>query len=124
MHKVKKLFVFQFVITIALAFFCSLGHFKWIAIYSALLGGAVCIFPTSIFAMVLFYRQGATRAKDILNNFYRGEVLKIVISVCLFALVYRFFTINPLIFIMTYSLVSTLSWFCALYSETKVKVIK
>lgn len=124
MRKVKKLFIFQFGITIAIAFFCFFRHFQWMALYSALLGGAVSILPTSVFAMMLFYRQGARRAKDIVNNFYRGEALKFLLSIGLFLLVFRYFTINPLIFIMTYSIVSTLSWFCALYSETKMKVIK
>lgn len=124
MHKVKKIFVLQSATTIVTALLCLGWRFQWQAVYSALLGGIVSILPTFFFAIVLFYHQGARNAKNIANNFYRGEALKIALSMLLFVMVYKFFAINPLIFIMTYSVVSTLSWFCALYSETKVKVIK
>ncbi len=80
------------------------------AAYSAFLGGVVCIIPNALFAARLFKYQGARVAKQIVNNFYKGEALKIGLSVLLFSLVFAFCNIVPLAFFTSYVLVLMTHW--------------
>lgn len=70
---------------------------------SALLGGFVAILPSLSFAKVLFRHRGARAAKKIVNDFYFGEGVKIGFAILLFALVFRFYRVSPVVFFITYS---------------------
>ena len=86
---------------------------------SALFGGLVSAVPNALFAMKLFQHQGARAAKQIVNSFYIGEALKIVVSIILFALVFIFFRIVPLVFFATYIVVQMMVWFAPLIFDNK-----
>lgn len=86
---------------------------------SAVLGGCVSILPTACFARKLFQYQGARAAKQIVNSFYKGEALKIGLSILLFALVFKFFKIVPLVFFSTYIVVQMTFWFAPLIFVNK-----
>ncbi|OGV42155.1 MAG: hypothetical protein A3F46_07045 [Legionellales bacterium RIFCSPHIGHO2_12_FULL_42_9] len=70
---------------------------------SAFLGGLVAILSALSFAKVLFRHRGARLAKKIVNDFYRGEAVKIGFASLLFALVFRFYRVSPMVFFITYS---------------------
>ncbi len=89
--------------------------------YSAFLGGAVCIIPNALFAVRLFKHQGARLARQIVRNFYRGEALKIVLSVLLFSLVFALCNIAPMVFFTTYVVVLMTHWFTPLIMVNKRK---
>ncbi len=82
---------------------------------SALLGGLVSIIPNIVFAKLLFHHQGARAAKKIVTSFYKGEALKIVITMTLFAAVFKLTTVTPVIFFVVYILVQTGFWFAPLF---------
>ena len=105
-----RLWLVQCGVTTVIAAICSL-FISNNAAYSALLGGIVCIIPNAYFAITLFKYQGARAAKQIVNSFYKGEALKIILSVLLFAVVFIWCRITPLAFFSSYILVMMTHWF-------------
>ena len=85
---------------------------------SAILGGLVSIVPTAYFARKLFRYQGAHAARQIINSFYKGEALKIALTIILFALVFKFFNIIPLVFFAVYIMAQMVFWFAPLIFRT------
>jgi ATP synthase protein I len=105
-------------VTLVFAAFCALIY-DINAASSALLGGMVCIVPNAYFASKLFKYQGARSAKKIVNSFYKGEALKIVISVFLFTAVFLLFKITPLAFFGAYIMILMTHWFAPLIIVNK-----
>ena len=73
---IKRLWLVQLGITLFIAGLCAIA-FNLNAATSAMLGGLVCIIPNILFARKLFKYQGARAARQIVNNFYKGEKLSI-----------------------------------------------
>ena len=78
---------------------------------SALLGGLVSVVPNAYFAIKLFRHQGARAAKQIVSSFYKGEAAKIILSIVMFALVFKFANIIPPVFFAVYIVVQMVFWF-------------
>jgi len=78
---------------------------------SAVLGGMVSALPNAYFASKLFKYHGAVASKQIVNSFYKGEALKIILSIVLFTLVFKFFKIVPLVFFAVYIVAQMMVWF-------------
>ncbi|STX46565.1 ATP synthase subunit I [Legionella gratiana] len=110
---IVRLWLVQISATLVLAAFCALAYGVNAAI-SALLGGMVCIIPNAYFASKLFKYQGARSARQIVNSFYKGEALKIIISIFLFTAVFLFFKITPLAFFGSYIMILMTHWFAPL----------
>jgi len=81
---------------------------------SCVLGGLVSALPSACFARILFRYQGARSARLIVNSFYKGEAIKIGLSIALFALVFAFANIIPWAFFTVYLVVQLLLWFAPL----------
>ena len=81
------------------------------AVETVVLGGLVSIIPNALFARILFKHQGAQAAKQIVKGFYRGEAAKILLTILLFGLVFKYFKIVPLLFFVVYILVQMVLWF-------------
>ncbi|KGP63769.1 ATP synthase subunit I [Legionella norrlandica] len=107
---IMRLWLVQLGVTLFLAALCAI-LFSSNAASSALLGGLVCIIPNVYFAIKLFKHQGARAAKQIVNSFYKGEALKIILSMFLFTLVFVLFRITPAAFFASYILVLMTHWF-------------
>ena len=86
---------------------------------SALLGGMVCIVPNAYFAIQLFKYQGARSARQIVNSFYKGEALKIIISIFLFTAVFMLIKITPFAFFSSYIMILMTHWFAPLIIVNK-----
>lgn len=113
LHGARRLIVVQLSITLLLCLIAVMFS-SMEAAKSVLLGGLVCIIPNAYFAKKLFQHQGAQATKKIISNFYQGEALKIILSVALFALVFKFMRIMPLLFFVSYMLVQWVIWFAPL----------
>lgn len=113
-----RLWLVQISTTLALAMFCAL-LFGVQAASSALLGGVVCIVPNAFFARKLFKYQGARSAKQIVNSFYKGEALKIILSMMLFTAVFLWVKITPLAFFASYIIILMTHWFAPLIIVNK-----
>lgn len=109
----QRLIICQLSITILIATVFAL-LWNVTAAMSALLGGLVSIVPTAYFAIKLFKYHGARAARQIVNGFYKGEALKIALTAILFTLVFKFFTIIPLVFLAVYILAQMVFWFAPL----------
>lgn len=80
------------------------------AVYSALLAGLVAIMPNGLFAYRLFKYSGAQSAKSIVSALYRGEAMKLVITMVFMAVIFRFIPILAWPFFATYILVLMVFW--------------
>ncbi|MCW8445235.1 F0F1 ATP synthase subunit I [Fluoribacter gormanii] len=115
---IVRLWLVQLSATLIIAALCALVY-GTNAASSALLGGLVCIVPNAYFASKLFKYQGARSAKQIVNSFYKGEALKIVISIFLFTAVFLLFKITPLAFFASYIMILMTHWFAPLIIVNK-----
>ena len=104
----KRLFLLQLAVTSVMSLVFSSG---WVSVYSAWLGGAVCILPMLYFSRKLFKHRGARQANKIVKSFYVGEAIKIALSVALFALVFLTVVIDPVAFFTTFIVVQCMHWF-------------
>ncbi len=84
---------------------------------SAVLGGLNCLLPNVCLVVVMFRHRGANRAKLIVNSFYKGEAGKLALTVIMFALVFKYTTIIPMVFFSVYIMVQMGFWFAPLIVE-------
>lgn len=89
------------------------------AAMSAIVGGLVCVVPNAYFVSKLFKYNGAHAARQIVNGFYKGEALKLMLSVAMFAMVFKFLEINPLVFFVAYIAAQMVFWFAPLIIVNK-----
>lgn len=82
---------------------------------SMMLGGLVWMIPQRCFAYLLFSEQRARFSKAILTRAYRGEAFKLFFSAALFAGVFRFGHVVPMVFFIGYMLAQGVSWFAPLF---------
>lgn len=78
---------------------------------SVLLGALVCLVPQAWFARILFRDQRARFSQQILKSAYRGEAMKLLMSATLFAMVFRWVDVVPVMFFAGYFLVHVTFWF-------------
>ncbi len=107
---IMRLWLVQLGVTLVLAVLSTV-LFNINAGFSAILGGLVCIIPNACFASQLFQHEGARAAKQIVSGFYKGEALKIVLSIFLFTAVFVLCRITPLAFFASYIIVLMTHWF-------------
>ncbi|MGL4613891.1 MAG: ATP synthase subunit I [Shewanella sp.] len=56
--------------------------------YSALAGGSIAVLPNFVFATLAFSHMGASSSGKIVNSFFLGEAVKLLLTIVLFALVF------------------------------------
>ncbi|AMX03934.1 ATP synthase subunit I [Microbulbifer thermotolerans] len=81
---------------------------------SVFLGGALCALPNAYFGLRAFRESGARAADRVLQNFYRGEVGKFVLTLTGFAVVFASIKpLNPAAVFISYGLCVILQWLLA-----------
>ena len=115
---IVRLWLIQLCTTLVIAALCAVLY-SGNAATSALLGGMVCVVPNAYFARKLFKYQGARSAKQIVNSFYKGEAMKIVLSILLFTAVFVWVKITPLAFFASYIMILMTHWFAPLIIVNK-----
>jgi ATP synthase protein I len=75
---------------------------------SSLIGGFVVIIPNVFFALKAFRYAGARSSKKVLESFYSGEKMKILLMAILLAITFKIFPIEPIAFFTNFSLVLAL----------------
>ncbi|ASU23495.1 MULTISPECIES: F0F1 ATP synthase subunit I [Vibrio] len=73
--------------------------------YSALIGGGIFVIANTVFSLLAFRYSGARAIKLVTVSFYAGEVLKILITIVLFSLVYMYMQVELVPLKLTYLLV-------------------
>ena len=98
----------QTIVTIVIVIICTAIMFyvwgKSFAI-SALLGSFIGIIPNVIFAIKAFRYSGARSAEKVVESFFSGIKIKMVLTAILFSLVFKFIVIEPLPFFGMFCLV-------------------
>lgn len=80
-------------------------------VLSVMLGGLVYALPSACFAWVMFRQFKATHAKQYMKRIYRGEALKVVLTLLLFVFVFCFFKcIVPWVFLTSFFVVQSTMW--------------
>ncbi len=113
-----RLVLGQAATTIVLAAICLIG-FDARAAISALLGGGIGV--AASLAMVLFMFRGApgTDAKRILRGAYRGEGVKLALTVVLFVAVLKSYEVAALPFFVAYIATLLGYWIALVKSEAR-----
>jgi ATP synthase protein I len=78
--------------------------------YATLLGGIVCVVPNLAFASRVFLFSGATRAKQVMNQFYKAEGLKWLLTFGLFAVIIPVLKPAALPFFVMYIVATMVIW--------------
>ena len=116
----KRLLMCQLSLTLLLAGVSALISGPMAGL-SAILGGLVSIIPNAYFARTLFQYQGAQAARQIVNRFYKGEAMKLLLTVALFVMVFKWFSIVPLVFFLVFITVQMVFWFSPLIFNNRPK---
>lgn len=104
-----KLIAFQGFIAV---FSASIVFIFWgvNASLSALFGGLVSVLPNFVFAAYSFRYAGASKAEQVFASIKRGNALKFLLTICLFTLVFKYFTVMAIPFFCCYILVLFSQW--------------
>lgn len=76
--------------------------------FSMFIGGLIAVFPYSVFAFKAFKHSGATASKKVVESFYSGVKIKMVLTAILFALAFKFLVIAPIPFFVMYTVIMVL----------------
>ena len=111
MTVVTKLSLMQLVFTLLLT---ALTGLVWGLPHaaSAFLGGIICVIANLFFAGKLFLSKRYVRPEQILQKFYRSEVLKLLFTFTMFVLVFVLIDIKFEAFILAYSFTTLLNLLC------------
>ncbi|CAH9060083.1 hypothetical protein PSECIP111951_02870 [Pseudoalteromonas holothuriae] len=82
---------------------------------SAFAGGLVSVLPNFVFALYAFRYMGASKAEQVFDSIKRGNGLKFLLSVCLFTLVFKYFSVMAVPFFCCYILVLFTQWFAPIF---------
>ncbi|WP_394173037.1 ATP synthase subunit I [Thalassotalea litorea] len=106
----------QFLITLLSFTIC---YFGWglTAATSAFAGGMVSVIPNFVFAHKAFKFAGARAARQVVDSFYGGVKLKLVLTAILFALCFKFLELNVVTFFITYSITMLVPWLNAIVNR-------
>ena len=97
-------------VALGLALVAGLG-FGFEAGRSVLLGGGVGVVATLFFVLALFRHREGTPAARVAFSFYLGQVLKVLLTVALLALVFRSRGASPLAVLAGYMATYLAYWF-------------
>lgn len=86
---------------------------------AALYGISICLLANSVFAWLLFRHQGALAAKKIVSAFYIGELIKMVITIIMFALAVVVFKLLFLPLIVSYIICQLVWYICPLMMKIR-----
>ena len=83
--------------------------------YATFLGGLVCVLANLSVASRVFRFSGATRAKQIMNQFYKAEASKWLLTFILFAVIIPLLKPAALPFFVMYIGATMVIWFSPLF---------
>ncbi len=105
----KRLLAGQLIITL-LAMGAFAACYGFVGALSAMLGGMVCAVPNACFAYIIFGDARASASRQIMRRVYRGEALKIGLSMVFFTLTFCCVNIIPMVFFVVYLMVQLTCW--------------
>jgi len=82
---------------------------------SALMGGIAIVMPNFVFALYAFRYVGASKAEQVYDSLKRGKGLKFLLTICIFALVFKHLSVMALPFFCCYILVMFSQWLAPIF---------
>jgi len=82
------------------------GEASWSLFY----GGFIGILPNAYFAFQAFKIAGARQAQQVVVNMYKGEAVKLIMTVLLFVLAFKVLTVLPGWLFLGYTLALMMNW--------------
>jgi ATP synthase protein I len=92
--------------------FLLIGGWKFAV--SPLLGSLIAILPNFYFAYKIFLTRNL-EAQSIVNAFYAGETVKLILTAALFSIVLQISTVDFLTLLVGYIAVLSVFWFALFY---------
>lgn len=86
---------------------------------SLMLGIALWLFPNCYFVMKIVRRLGQVSGKDLLNIFYRAELIKLLFSGIFFIVVIKLLSVNIPILLLAYLVSQLLFWLLLIIKSMK-----
>ncbi len=86
----------------------------WQYAVSPLIGGCVALLPNLFFAYKIYLARNS-EAQSIVNAFYVGETIKLILTAALFSIVLQIPTVDFLPLLVGYVAVLSVFWFALLF---------
>ena len=86
--------------------------------FSVFVGGMVGVIPNSYFALKAFSVAGARQAQQVVKSFYLGEAIKLILTILLFILAFKFLSVNPKALFLGYALTLVVNWLAIGFLKT------
>ena len=86
---------------------------------SLMLGIALWLLPNCYFVMKIMRRLGQVSGKDLLNIFYRAELIKLLFSGIFFMVVIKLLSVNIPILLLAYLVSQLLFWLLLIIKSMK-----
>lgn len=86
---------------------------------SLMLGIALWLLPNCYFVMKIMRRLGQVSGKDLLNIFYRAELIKLLFSGIFFIVVIKLLSVNVPILLLAYLVSQLLFWLLLIIKSMK-----
>ena len=91
---------------------------------SAFYGGIVAVIPNVIFAHFAFRFAGARQNKLVVRSFNKGSKIKFILTIVLFALIYRWPSLNIMALMLTYITILIGQWPIMIFIDRVKKLNK
>jgi len=100
----------------------SITYFCWGFLHakSTLVAGVVTIVPNIVFALKAFKYAGAQSSKKVVESFFSGVKLKMVIMALLFALAFKYLVLLPIPFFAMFCLVMIMPLIAPLFLQSVI----
>jgi len=100
----------------------SITYFCWGFLHakSTLVAGVVTIVPNIVFALKAFKYAGAQSSKKVVESFFSGVKLKMVIMALLFALAFKYLVLLPIPFFAMFCLVMIMPLIAPLFLKSVI----
>ncbi len=86
---------------------------------SLFFGGVICILPGAYFSYRYFKHAGARQAQNIVRDFYWGELVKLISTIALFIVAFKFAAALPGPLFIGYAIAMLCQWCAPLYTKFK-----
>lgn len=123
--KVKKLTINIILVQFATAIIVASGFGvlkSFTAFYSSLIGGAMVVLPSCLFAVLTFTLMGRDRAHSFVYSIYLGESVKILTTIMLLYIVMRYLPVDELTVLITFIITLVSYWLVPILNFSTVNV--
>ena len=105
----RNILFFQSLIVVFIALLFTVCSGKYSGL-SALYGGMICLVSGTVFAFLAFRYAGASQNQLVVRSFNKGSKLKFLITIVMFAAIFRWPNLQPLPLFISYFVTLMVQW--------------